>query len=234
MAITRARLSLKVPWRRGSDAAAAADTSTRPDPVTPSPSPAPPYADPATDAPGPLAQPPDPVMPSPVQAMEAPETAPRVAFPTPQAVPNASATATTSGARSPARRGPDGRFMRRSDAPDASPVDPPLAALDAAPPPPAIVGRPWPAPVRPEAPVATIAAADAAWPEVHPDVDDAGGTPEPRGADAPSPTALRPADPGQIEDALSAPRPIRIVLVEDVPDVATHVRDMLRWQPRFR
>jgi hypothetical protein len=124
--------------------------------------------------------------------------------------------------------------MRRSDAPDASPVDPPLAALDAAPPPPAIVGRPWPAPVRPEAPVATIAAADAAWPEVHPDVDDAGGTPEPRGADAPSPTALRPADPGQIEDALSAPRPIRIVLVEDVPDVATHVRDMLRWQPRFQ
>ena len=43
----------------------------------------------------------------------------------------------------------------------------------------------------------------------------------------------QPAEPGPVDEALRAPRLIRVALVEDLPDVATHVRDILRWQPRF-
>ncbi len=45
---------------------------------------------------------------------------------------------------------------------------------------------------------------------------------------------LHSATSGLSSDDPVPPRPIRIVLVEDVPEVAAHVREMLRSQPRFK
>jgi pilus assembly protein CpaE len=59
-----------------------------------------------------------------------------------------------------------------------------------------------------------------------------GGTQEPVLADGGTFLAARPA--ATIDVDLSANRPIRIVLVEDVAEVATHVRDVLRPQGRFK
>jgi len=91
------------------------------------------------------------------------------------------------------KRGPDGRFLRRSTGTSA-------AQPAAAPP-------PTPAPMAPVAPTRTsepVVAADPA--------------PERR----------------VVVDELAAARPIRVLLVEDVPDVANHVRELLRYQSRFK
>ncbi len=55
---------------------------------------------------------------------------------------------------------------------------------------------------------------------------------EARSASPAAPAAV--AIPAPLAAEPLAPRPIRIVLVEEVPDVAAHVREMLRSQPRFK
>lgn len=132
-------------------------------------------------------------------------TGPRNADPAPDPALPLEPAATRGRSRSAPQRGSDGRFIRRSDAP----------VTDG----------------RPAAPVAT----EPAGTEIGLHTDDPSGTHGPQVAGREQfMAALRLAEPGPVDDTLTAPRPIRIVLVEDVPDVAVHVRELLRSQPRFK
>lgn len=130
-------------------------------------------------------------------------------------------------------RGPDGRFMRRTADSDvharATAPTPPSPAAPA--PATTAVGHAAPStaagPSDTHGPAAPPMASAAAWataPAVH------AGAPLPGGR--PYESALRPGDQGPVPERLG-PQPIRIVLVEDVPEVAEHVRELLRSQGRF-
>jgi pilus assembly protein CpaE len=189
MAITRARLSFQVPWRREPDAPAAPEaqitvaTAAVPDarvtPVTPGDAFAP-------------------------EAMATPVTPAVAPLPDPAAFTEAAAT----GEHVPPgrQRGPDGRFLRRPAAPAAVPT--------------------MPAPVAPRLVVV----------EVGPGTDDPGTAQGRSVVGEEASTTLFPpaADHARLEDDVLGPRAIRVILVEDVPDVAVHVRELLRSQPRFR
>jgi pilus assembly protein CpaE len=192
LAITRARLAFRVPWRRGSGA-----------PVEPAAS-----IEGVAPAPAPFLWPSATPVPQPRDHRLPP-------------------------------RGPDGRFIRRAAAPEspspvarvATPPSPVSAtvALEAgrAEPPPQLVPGRWapaaPAAAPPPPPVA------GRWAPVAPNPE-----PPPLAPGRWDSTSLRPEPAVPVEsERAAADRSIRIVLVEDVPEVATHVRDMLRSPSRF-
>jgi pilus assembly protein CpaE len=115
--------------------------------------------------------------------------------------------------RSAVQRGPDGRFVRAATTATAAAVE----------------ARPEPAPAVPDRTERTSDTGTGRLVTLP-------ATPAmPALATAPQAAAAE-ADPGsyRVEDVSAGSRPIRIVLVEDVPEVASHVRETLRWQPRFQ
>jgi hypothetical protein len=217
MAMSRARWSLQVPWKREPDA-----------PIAPvvEPSAVGPAAD--EDAPAGVAWAPDPAPSATLLAAPAPEhvpfapfaasepdpvvpTAPFEAAPPTRDPASVQPPTTSGGERGGPRRGPDGRFTagpRRATSPSRAARRPAAGARRA---------RVVRAGARPgfslrrrarDRPPRTCARRGA------PD--------DPRAARADA--TLRPSDASELDEALTGPRAIRIVLVEDLPDVVVHVR----------
>jgi pilus assembly protein CpaE len=254
MAITRARLAFLAPWRRGFDAPAAAPIDPREaaadagvaDMVAPDPSATGAVPDATVEQAaargpaGPLTEP-----SRPTQALPPPEPADQP-MPRPMLVPSTGpalrALIDPAGARRPGRRlparGPDGRFVRRETVARASVAPAGVAPegvtpMGVVPAPPNTAGTHAPL-ATPGDDIRVTAEAPAPQPTAE--------SPAPLPIAAPATTrgpkgvaAPLPAEPeAETDRELSAHRPVRIVLVEDVSEVAIHVRDVLRPLARFK
>lgn len=221
MAITRARLPFPVPWRRGPDEPATAAIA----------SPAPSFA-PSAAADLARVEPVVPVARPELEPMSRPAPQP-AAVPFEAAVAALHAAESAREATTPRRRGAqrdaNGRFVRRAKEPAVPPaaigptVRPAPATVFPAPAPAAAPGRPGGQAVMTGPAWSPPSLQQPFQPALDPGAGDDG--------DALAVSGLRP-EPAS--DEWRSTQPIRLVLVEDVPEVAAHVRDLLRPHSRFK